>query len=144
MNMGQLPRILDESSAPCMELQFERIRYVLSSTFYSLKARVGTHRVDESIRLDIGPPTFAMHIDPSAIFALQLQLLQRKNMAEPSVAVYITTSAEWDYLRPIITKLYIDENWELPKLVKEIERSYGFKATWVYCAQSYLHPLQIF
>ena len=63
-------------------------------------------------------------------------------MAEPSVAVYITASAEWEYLRPIITKLYIDENWELPKLVKEIESTYGFKATWVYRAQSYLRPLQ--
>jgi hypothetical protein len=50
-------------------------------------------------------------------------------MAEPPVAVYITTPAEWEYLRPIITKLYMDDGWELPKVMREIERNYGFKAT---------------
>jgi Clr5 domain len=70
-----------------------------------------------------------MQIKASPLVALQLQLLQRKNMADSPVPVYITTSSEWEYLRPIITKLYMDERWELPRVVKEIETKYGFKAT---------------
>jgi hypothetical protein len=50
-------------------------------------------------------------------------------MAEPPVAVHISTPAEWEYLRPIITKLYMDDGLELPKVMKEIEKTYRFKAT---------------
>jgi hypothetical protein len=50
-------------------------------------------------------------------------------MAELPNAVYITTPAEWEYLRPIITKLYVDDGWELSKVMEEIQTKYGFKAT---------------
>jgi len=50
-------------------------------------------------------------------------------MAEPTVAIYIKTAAEWEYLRPIITKLYMGDEWKLPKVMAEIETKYGFKAT---------------
>jgi len=70
-----------------------------------------------------------MRIDPSPLVALQLQLLQRKKMAEPTVAIYIKTAAEWEYLRPIITKLYMGDGWKLPNVMAEIETKYGFKAT---------------
>jgi hypothetical protein len=70
-----------------------------------------------------------MRIDSSPILALQLQLLQRQKMVEPTAAVYISTPAEWEYLRPIITNLYMGERWELPQVMKEIEKNYGFKAS---------------
>jgi hypothetical protein len=63
------------------------------------------------------------------LLALQLQLLRRKKMSETPVPVYITNSAEWEYLRPIITNLYVDEDKKLDELMKEIEIKHGFKAT---------------
>jgi Clr5 domain len=70
-----------------------------------------------------------MRIESFPLVALQLQLLRRKNMAKPPTAVYITNPTEWEYLQPIITKLYIDEDWELSRVIKEIETKCGFKAT---------------
>jgi hypothetical protein len=69
-----------------------------------------------------------MYIDPRPILALQLRLLQRKNMANNPMTVLITTPAEWDYLRPIITKLH-SEGMELSEIMKEIETQCRFKAT---------------
>lgn len=63
------------------------------------------------------------------LLALQLQLMRRKKMAEAPVAVYITTAAEWEYLRPVITKLYVDDDRTLDELMNEIEKKHGFKAT---------------
>jgi hypothetical protein len=69
-----------------------------------------------------------MHIDPKAILALQLQLLQRKNMANTPMTVLITNPAEWDYLRPTITKMHMD-GMELSEIMKQIEIQCRFKAT---------------
>jgi Clr5 domain len=65
-------------------------------------------------------------------------------MVEPAVAVYITKPTEWEYLRPIITNLYMGERWELPQIMKEIETKYGFKATLVYGTEKCLRHLQLF
>jgi hypothetical protein len=70
-----------------------------------------------------------MRLDHSRLVALQLQLLQRRNMADSPDPIYITTRAEWEYLRPIITKLYMGDGWELSNVIEEIETKYHFKAT---------------
>jgi hypothetical protein len=69
-----------------------------------------------------------MHIDPRPIRALQHQLLNRKNMANTPGAVLITNPADWEYLRPMITKLHMD-GMELSEIMREIETKYHFKAT---------------
>jgi hypothetical protein len=69
-----------------------------------------------------------MHIDAKSVLVLQLQLLQRKNMANTPMTVLITNPAEWDYLRPIITKLHMD-GMELSEIIKEVETQCRFKAT---------------
>jgi len=63
------------------------------------------------------------------LVALQLQLLQRKRIVEPTAAVYTITTAECEYLRPIITKLCMGDGWKLPEVMAEIESKFGFKAT---------------
>jgi hypothetical protein len=70
-----------------------------------------------------------MHIESSPLVTLQLQLLQRKNMAQLPDPIFISTKADWDYLRPIITKLYVGDGLELKDVVDEIKTHYGFKAT---------------
>lgn len=68
-----------------------------------------------------------MHLDPTTLVALQLQALRISKMATLSKPAYIQTPEQWEQLRPIITKLYLEDGLTLPEVMKEIE-SRGFRA----------------
>lgn len=68
-----------------------------------------------------------MRLDPAALVALQLQVLRISKMADPSKPAYIQTPEQWEQLRHIITKLYLEDGLTLPEVMKEIERR-GFRA----------------
>ncbi|KIW01213.1 uncharacterized protein PV09_07260 [Verruconis gallopava] len=70
-----------------------------------------------------------MRIDTTTLVALQLQLLQHEEMTDHRALKYIQTQQEWDFLRPVIAKLYVDEGWELARVMEEIERAYHLRAT---------------
>jgi len=47
----------------------------------------------------------------------------------------VLSKAEWEELRPIITRLYIDQDLTLTEVIKVIAQDYGFIPTYVQHAE---------